>query len=424
MWCMRHEDQADRDGATLDVLLPDMPTAMRVAVDSTQGAAAAAMPSVVKLQGVSSPGMPVDFGVRIVAWQRRHGRHGLPWQGTRDAYRIWLSEIMLQQTQVPTVLRYYGAFLQRFPNVESLAAASQDEVMAAWSGLGYYSRARNLHRCAQAVVRDHGGVFPRTAAQLQALPGIGRSTAAAVAAFSAGERVAILDGNVKRVLGRVLAFDEDLAKPAAVDRLWDMAQALLPDHGIEAYTQGLMDLGATVCSRSRPHCGTCPVQDSCGAHLKGEPQAYPVKSRRVRRSERRSVVAIWRRPGPAGAPDAVLLCRRPDTGVWAGLWTLPLWPDEEAFGAALEVAAAGVDAPTMQALPPVVHALTHLDWTLAPLRASWPPALENDAEWLGALAATLPAAEVQAETLEWVSLDQALARGLPAPIRRLLADEG
>ncbi len=192
-----------------------------------------------------------SLAARVVRWQRQHGRHGLPWQGTRDPYRVWLSEVMLQQTQVTTVLDYYGRFLQRFPSVVELAAAPLDDVLALWSGLGYYSRARNLHRCAQTVVDEHAGQFPNSSQALQALPGIGRSTAAAIAAFCFGERVAILDGNVKRVLARALGFEGDLAVARELDRLWELAQGLLPQQGVEAYTQGLM----TWVPRSAQHAG-------------------------------------------------------------------------------------------------------------------------------------------------------------------------
>ncbi|HSV44995.1 MAG TPA: A/G-specific adenine glycosylase, partial [Ramlibacter sp.] len=196
-----------------------------------------------------SAGAAAGFSARLVRWQQAHGRHGLPWQGTRDPYRVWLSEIMLQQTQVSAVLGYYDRFLERFPGVASLAAAPLDAVLGLWSGLGYYSRARNLHRCAQLVVSQHGGSFPAEAVQLQALPGIGRSTAAAIAAFCFGERVSILDGNVRRVLTRLLAFESDLAQAASERVLLAQAQALVPRQAarMPAYTQGLMDLGATVC---------------------------------------------------------------------------------------------------------------------------------------------------------------------------------
>ena len=201
----------------------------------------------------------------MIGWQGRHGRHGLPWQGNPDPYRVWLSEVMLQQTQVATVLAYYPRFLARFPDVRALAAAPLDAVLAAWSGLGYYRRARLLHRCAQVVVAEHGGAFPRHAVQLAALPGIGRSTAAAIAAFCFGERAAILDGNVKRVLARAFGIGDDLGTAAGQRALWARAEALLPARGIGAYTQGLMDLGATVCLARRPRCDACPLAATCAA---------------------------------------------------------------------------------------------------------------------------------------------------------------
>ena len=258
-----------------------------------------------------------DLAPRVIDWQRTHGRHGLPWQHTRDPYRVWLSEIMLQQTQVAAVLGYYDAFLARFPDVAALAAAPLDDVLAAWSGLGYYSRARNLHACARAVMQAHGGRFPDTSAALQSLPGIGRSTAAAIAAFCFGERVAILDGNVKRVLTRVLAFDGDLAAAAQERELWAQATALLPETGIEAYTQGLMDLGATLCLARTPNCLICPVQGMCEAARHGTQADFPVKTRRLQRG-RREHVWLW-----LAWRDRIWLEQRPDRGVWAGLWSLP-----------------------------------------------------------------------------------------------------
>jgi len=337
---------------------------------------------------------------RVVAWQRQHGRHGLPWQGTRDPYRVWLSEVMLQQTQVSTVLGYFGRFLQRFPDVQALAAAPLDEVLALWSGLGYYSRARNLHRCAQAVMAEHAGHFPRTSQALATLPGIGPSTAAAIAAFCFGERAAILDGNVKRVLTRALGFDGDLAQPAQERRLWDHARALLPAQGVEAYTQGLMDLGSGVCTLRRPACDRCPLQQTCVAHAQGRPQDFPVKTRRLKRG-RRAHVLLWLRQG-----DHLWLVQRPDQGVWAGLWSLPEWPAEEDLQPRVaRWPGAG------EALPVIEHALTHFDWTLRPLRWTWPEGL-NKADQ-AAMEAGLPPGR-------WVTQAQALALGLPAPVRRLL----
>ncbi|HET6789487.1 MAG TPA: A/G-specific adenine glycosylase, partial [Aquabacterium sp.] len=229
-----------------------------------------------------------DLAPALVQWQRAQGRHHLPWQGTRDPYRVWLSEIMLQQTQVSTVLGYYDRFLSRFPDVTALAAAPLDEVLTLWSGLGYYSRARNLHRCAQVVADVHGGVFPGDAQTLQSLPGIGPSTASAIAAFCFHERISIMDGNVKRVLGRVLAWGEDLAVAAHERALWRAAAVLVPEQGADmpSYTQGLMDLGATVCTPRKPSCLVCPWAALCRARIEGSPEAYPVKTRKLKRGQR------------------------------------------------------------------------------------------------------------------------------------------
>ena len=342
-----------------------------------------------------------DFAARVVAWQRAHGRHQLPWQGTRDAYRIWLSEVMLQQTQVGTVLDYFPRFLARFPDVRVLAAAPLDEVLALWSGLGYYSRARNLHRCAQVVVEEHGGRFPTEPALLAALPGIGRSTAAAIAVFAAGERAAILDGNVKRVLTRALGFGDDLAVTAHERALWSRAESLLPDQGIEAYTQGLMDLGATVCLARRPRCEDCPLQPTCVARAEGHPQRYPVKSRRIRRSARHNAM-LWLAQG-----SRCWLVQRPPRGVWAGLWTLPLFEDLPAVRA---LSAGWPGRGRM--LEPFAHALTHFDWHLEPWRHDLPARL--GARQRAVVESGLPAGR-------WVDREQALSMGLPAPVRKLLA---
>ena len=301
---------------------------------------------------------------------------------------------MLQQTQVSTVLDYYARFLLRFPTVAALAAAPLDDVFALWSGRGYYSRARNLHRCAQAVMVDHGGEFPRTSQALALLPGIGRSTAAAIAAFSFDERVAILDGNVKRVLSRTIGFEDDLATAPAVAKLWAAAEALLPARDVDVYTQGLMDLGATLCTARRPACERCPVAAQCVAHASGEPERYPVKSRRLKRTRRENAL-LWLLQG-----ERALLVKRPPTGVWAGLWSMP----EYASILALDDASAQwVGHGVWQ--PDVEHALTHFDWLLHPLQWRLPARARP--------LASLPEGR-------WFSVDEALALGLPAPIRRLL----
>ena len=344
------------------------------------------------------PVAPASLAARVVRWQRSHGRHGLPWQGTRDPYRVWLSEVMLQQTQVATVLDYYARFLVRFPDVRALAAAPLDEVLALWSGLGYYSRARHLHRCAQQVVALHGGVFPRRSADLADLPGVGRSTAAAIAAFCHGERVAILDGNVKRVLTRVLGFGGDLALAAEERRLWAAAQDLLPARRVDVYTQGLMDLGATVCLARKPACPACPLARECVAHRTGTQHEYPVKTRKLQRGQRDNALLWLEHRG------RWWLVQRPPRGVWAGLWTLP----EYASRQALERTIAGWPGHGSW-LPAIRHALTHFDWTLHPLAWRVPARLRNLPE--------LPPGR-------WATPEEALALGLPAPVRRLLEVDG
>jgi len=337
------------------------------------------------------------FAARVVRWQRTHGRNELPWQHTRDPYRVWLSEIMLQQTQVATVLDYYARFLARFPDVAALAQANLDEVLGLWSGLGYYSRARNLHACARAVVDAHGGEFPRRAQALQTLPGIGRSTAAAIASFCFGERVAILDGNVKRVLTRVLGFDGDLANASNEKQLWEHATGLLPRRDVaEAmprYTQGLMDLGATVCTSRSPSCLLCPVQDMCVALREGAPEDYPVKSRKLKRSAQSLWLLLAR-----SRSGAIWLEKRPSAGIWGGLYCPPVFESREALAAALPENAHGA----LREETSFVHVLTHKDLHLHPVSAALPKAALSRAggNWFG--------------HSEWPAL------GLPAPVRKLL----
>jgi A/G-specific adenine glycosylase len=342
-----------------------------------------------------------DLAAQVIAWQRGHGRHSLPWHGSRDPYRVWLSEIMLQQTQVATVLDYYARFLARFGNVRELAAAPLDDVLAEWSGLGYYSRARHLHQCAQVLVADHGGEFPRSAAALLELPGIGRSTAAAIAAFCFGERAAILDGNVKRVLTRALGFGDDLAIAAHERALWLQAEALLPQQGVEAYTQGLMDLGATLCSARRPQCHECPLQRQCVAHRDGEPERYPLKTRKLKRTQRTNAL-LW-----LSDADRVWLVQRPPRGVWGGLWAPPLYDSLD------DLCALAADWPGRgEALAPIRHVLTHFDWHLHPWRQQLP--LRLSASRRAAIEASLAEGR-------WFTVEQALTLGMPAPVRKLLA---
>jgi A/G-specific adenine glycosylase len=342
-----------------------------------------------------TPRVP-DIAGRVVRWQASHGRSTLPWQNTRDPYRVWLSEIMLQQTQVKAVLGYYGRFLERFPDVQALAAAPLDDVLAHWSGLGYYSRARNLHRCAQAVVQEHGGQFPRSAERLAQLPGIGRSTAAAIASFCWDERVAILDGNVKRVLTRALAFGEDLASQAAERALWNQATGLLPQAPADMprYTQGLMDLGATVCLPRKPSCLLCPLEEVCEAHRLQQEDRYPVKTRKLKRTAQ----SLWLLRARS-AQGEVLLEKRPTPGVWAGLYCLPVFDSRES----LEQALPARIRTRLDDEPAFVHVLTHKDLHLHPVGVTADADLlqELQGRWFG------PA--------EWPAL------GLPTPVRRLLA---
>ena len=349
-----------------------------------------------------------EFSEQIVRWQCTHGRHSLPWQNTRDPYRVWLSEIMLQQTQVATVLDYYARFLERFPTVSDLGGAAQDDVLALWSGLGYYSRARNLHRCAQDIMILHGGRFPDSAAQLQALPGIGRSTAAAIASFCFGERVAILDGNVKRVLARVLAFSADLAQSANERSLWDRATGLLPLQDLPdtmpRYTQGLMDLGATICTARQPRCRLCPVQALCQGFAGGEPENYPVKTRKLKRGTQ-ALSLLW-----AQKPDgSVWLEKRSGAGIWGGLYCLPVFDSDEELKAHLPET---LDGP-VQALPKFVHVLTHKDLHLSP----WIAGFQADQ----AMPATIAS---EARPAAWFGPAAWPGLGLPAPIRKLLAQDG
>jgi A/G-specific adenine glycosylase len=340
----------------------------------------------------------------VLAWQIQHGRVGLPWQNTSDPYRVWLSEIMLQQTQVVTVLDYYPRFLKCFPDVASLARASLDDVLALWSGLGYYSRARNLHRCAQAVVQDFGGQFPPTAELLQTLPGIGRSTAAAVAAFCYGERVAILDANVKRVLTRVLGNSSDMGVAANERALWDMATDLLPTtdvaQAMPRHTQAMMDLGATLCTTRRPACERCPLAGLCVARAQGQPESYPVKTRKLKRSsESWWLLHAQRTELAEGAEAAVYLQQRPTPGVWAGLYSLPMYASREVLMDLL--------SPAQQALcedmPAFKHVLTHKDLHLHVVRLAW------------------NAKASPVEQGQWVATSALEGVGLPAPVRKLLA---
>jgi len=337
------------------------------------------------------------FAARLIAWQDQAGRRDLPWQNTRDAYRIWLSEIMLQQTQVATVIPYYQRFVAAFPDVCALAAAPLGEVLEHWSGLGYYRRAHLLQRAAQDVVARYGGAFPTDAQGLMALPGIGRSTAAAIAAFAYGERGAILDGNVKRVLARhggVQGFPGDARTERA---LWTRAEALLPRADIGRYTQALMDLGATVCLRTKPRCDACPVANDCVARREDRIAELPApRPRKILPHRDISVLLLERR-------GEVLLERRPATGIWAGLWSLPE-ADTRVDVVRHCRARFGAEVVAGAPLLPIDHAFTHYRLTLTPRPCAvrrWPKRAEEPG-WL------------------WLPLADVAGAALPAPIKKLL----
>ena len=348
-----------------------------------------------------------SFAARVVAWQRMHGRRDLPWQASRDAYRIWLSEIMLQQTQVATALPYYARFVAQFPTVEALAAAPLARVLACWSGLGYYRRAHHLHAAARTVVERHQGRFPTDAATLATLPGIGRSTAAAIAAFAGGERGAILDGNVKRVLARHRGVDGWPGTPRVGATLWRSAEALLPSQvdcardgqTIGDYTQGMMDLGATICTRTRPRCDACPVAGDCFARREARVDSLPSPRPRKVLPKREIVVLLL------ACDRAVLLEQRPPVGVWSGLWSFPEAPLDVDVRAHV-FARFGMHVAAHDPMPPLTHVFTHFALTMHPIR------VRIDAPQP---CATMPGAA-------WFEVEAALDAAVPAPVRRLLRD--
>ncbi|HVN35488.1 MAG TPA: A/G-specific adenine glycosylase [Casimicrobiaceae bacterium] len=340
---------------------------------------------------------PRSFAARLTAWQRSHGRRDLPWQGTRDAYRIWLSEIMLQQTQVATVIPYYERFIAAFPDVRMLAAAPLDRVLEHWSGLGYYRRAHHLHAAAKQIVERHRGAFPRDPRAIAALPGIGRSTAAAIAAFAFGTRGAILDGNVRRLLARHRGVRGYPGETKVERELWAHAEALLPKRDIEPYTQALMDLGATICTRAAPLCCACPVATDCVALREGRIGELPSPRPRKTLPRRAVRVLLVERAG------AILFEKRAAAGIWAGLWSLPEIAVDDDIARQCKARFAS-DIVVGEALAPIEHGFTHFHLTIHPQRITvrnWPPRAE-------------------APGLVWLTRDDALAAALPAPIKALI----
>jgi len=351
---------------------------------------------------------PMDTSVsrRLLRWFDRHGRKDLPWQhetspGQRDAYRVWLSEVMLQQTQVATVVGYFERFVAALPTLRDLAAADEDTVLALWSGLGYYRRARFLHRAAQICVAQHGGELPRDFTALQSLPGIGRSTAGAILAQAHGLPFPILDGNVKRVLSRYHGIDGDPAAGAVVSQLWQHAEAHTPPRRVADYTQAIMDLGATVCVRSRPRCDTCPLAADCVAHRHDLTAQLPARKASRSIPTRATIMLVLR-----DARQRVLLERRGPQGVWSGLWSLPEAVDADA---AWRLARQHVRLDDAQSLPPFTHVFSHYRLAIEPLlfdRVTVRPGVADDPQ------------------LRWCSIGELDGLGLPAPVRKLLLELG
>ena len=334
----------------------------------------------------------------LIDWHARAGRHDLPWQHAPTPYRVWVSEIMLQQTQVATVIPYYGRFLERFPDVRAVAEAPVDEVLHLWSGLGYYARARNLQRAAVRILAEHAGELPTSFAELAALPGIGRSTAGAILALSRGVRLPILDGNARRVLARYFAVAGARGERACEARLWELAERCTPDAHIAEYTQAIMDLGATVCVRRRPLCAQCPLQAGCSARRTGRQHELPAARRPARRRRRRAFMVV-----ALEGSGSVLLERRPESGVWGGLWCLPEFTTASAAAAFIRDTL-GVLEGASTPLAALEHAFTHFDLTITPLLVPCTGSTFRVEEGRGL----------------WYNLREPARVGLPAPISTLL----
>jgi A/G-specific adenine glycosylase len=337
-----------------------------------------------------------EFSARIIQWQRKHGRHGLPWQGA-DAYRVWLSEIMLQQTQVATVIPYYQRFVASFPDIASLAAATEDEVLAHWSGLGYYARGRNLHRAAKIINEKHQGEFPREFALILELPGIGRSTAAAICALAFHERRAILDGNVKRVLARYCGISGSPAEKAVETLLWQQAEALLPQHEVATYIQAQMDMGATLCTRSKPKCALCPVQRDCVALQTNRVAELPTPRTRKTVPERNTTFLLFKHG------NDILLEKRAPQGIWGGLWCTPQIEDGQGVVADY-LLRSGMQVIERIEMTEFTHTFTHFKLHITPvlLRVAQKPT------------------QVQEAGSVWMDVEDALQAGIPTPVRSLL----
>ncbi|WP_237067758.1 A/G-specific adenine glycosylase [Microbulbifer guangxiensis] len=349
---------------------------------------------------------PNQFQQAVLTWFDQHGRKDFPWQQDINPYRVWVSEIMLQQTQVTAVIPYFQRFMDSFPTLEDLASAPLDRVLAHWSGLGYYARARNLHKCAQQVTEEHGGEFPRDVEELSALPGIGRSTAGAIASISMGINAPILDGNVKRVLSRFRAVEGWPGQTRVANALWQLAEQYTPEARCNDYTQAMMDLGATVCTRSRPRCDACPLANHCTALAQGNPQDYPGKKPKKEKPVRTTTMLLIEHDG------ALYLEQRPPSGIWGGLWC-PVQLEEDDGGEASAhewLAIRDLQATELATLPAMRHTFTHFHLDISPvwiqLAARPPRVAEPSGDWYKLRQLNRPRA--------------AQELGLPAPIVKLV----
>ncbi|MBB6523854.1 A/G-specific adenine glycosylase [Pseudoteredinibacter isoporae] len=341
---------------------------------------------------------PKLFAKLVLAWYDEHGRKELPWQQNINPYRVWLSEIMLQQTQVATVIPYFETFTQKFPDVQSLAKADIDEVLHLWTGLGYYARARNLHKCAQTVCEQHQGEFPGTVEELEQLPGIGRSTAGAISSIAFGRPAAILDGNVKRVLARLHAVDGWPGNSKVQQKLWEIAEHYTPTKRNPEYTQVMMDLGATVCKRSKPICTACPLEDSCQAHGQGNPQDYPGKKPKKEKPVRSCQMLMLQ--NPAGE---ILLQQRPSQGIWGGLWCLPELESEADISQHCIEHRFSKNAPAMERWDSYRHTFSHYHLDITPV-----------------LVQVNPGNHIGEAKQQWVNPASPGELGLAAPVVKLL----
>ncbi|HAT26726.1 MAG TPA: A/G-specific adenine glycosylase [Gammaproteobacteria bacterium] len=339
-----------------------------------------------------------SFAKQLLDWFDQHGRKSLPWQTDKTPYRVWVSEIMLQQTQVAMVIPYFKKFLARYPSVDELAAATEDEVLHLWTGLGYYARARNLHISAKKVMAEHNGEFPATVDELTTLPGIGRSTAGAIAAICHDTHAAILDGNVKRVLARHFTIDGWPGETETQKLLWKKAEALTPHDRIADYTQAIMDLGATVCTRSSPDCPACPYFKSCQARINGTIDQYPGKKPKKVMPLKSTVMLIVELNGN------VLLKKRPSKGLWGGLWSFPECESVEAIDSLLE--SLNLEELERTLLPEFRHTFTHYHLDIEPIRVT--------------IRKTHRIAEPGAEI--WFNVTAPQSVGLTKPVTKILAE--